>query len=244
MKELWIVGDSFLRQTYETLQKLRSASQDKRVRRSLYAYDYYNVTLYFPSGTSTMRSVMAKLLNAAAEGLNQKEKLPKYVLLVLDGDLIKNLNFFAFGMTEMFEKAIDWLVKNLMKMFDRRRDDLKSRRPGAVSLATEPRYLWVAMITRPIIEAKEVKDIYAARGKFNHALENTLAEYKYNHIMYLDHVTEHKYFDSWGNLTNAGQEIMWKEINTQLEMFDKEELSLKPRSKKGKLSKLPRLKPE
>ena len=173
---------------------------------------------------------MAKMFNAILEGLNSKEKLPRYVLVMLDKDLIQNLNYFDYGEYNMFTMCLKWLVKNIGRVFEERREDLRWKKPGSLSNATEPRIIWLTMITRPIIMGDEIfGKIFSAKAKFNKVLEAVLFENKYNHIMFVDNVYEKHHFDKYGELTNAGKSEMWLEINHEMRLFDQQILNLKPR---------------
>ena len=193
--------------------------------------------MYFPSEISNMRSVLAKILNSTAEGLNNKPKLPRYVLIMLDKDLIEYFNYYEYSMGDMLTDTLKWLVKELMKQFDIRRDDLRTKRPGAIGVATEPRLIWIAMIVRPQIDGPMSK-IFAARSKYNRVLEDVLSEFKYNHIMYLDTMKQANLFDSQGRLTAAGKTEMWNDVNHQIHLFDHEEWNLKPIHSAAKAAKV------
>ena len=189
----------------------------------------YNVVLYFVSGVSRVKSLMVRIINSTLEGLNNKERLPKYVLMMLDKDLIENLDYFDFGVTEILDDCLYWLVKEINKIFEIRRDDLKSKKLGSLSTATEPRVIWVAMIHRPIIQDERMKEIYNKRSKFNRALSAAVTRFRYHHIMYIDNVCEESHFDRIGKLTAKGKSEMWLELIHQVKLFDSETINLKPR---------------
>ena len=89
LKDLWVVGNHFLRENYNVLQDMRASTSAKlSVKDQLYIYQQYNIVLYFASGASRICSLMARVINWVIEGLNSKERLPKYVLIMLDKDLI------------------------------------------------------------------------------------------------------------------------------------------------------------
>ena len=120
--------------------------------------------------------MMARVVNATIEGLNSKEHLPKYVLVLLDKDLIENLNYFEYGISELLDTCVYWLVKEFNRMFEARREDIHQKKPGALSTATEPRIIWVAMLPRPMVQ-DEHKLLYTNRSKFNKSLEDTVAKF-------------------------------------------------------------------
>ena len=127
------------------LQGIRNDGVDA-ARTQPYIYQHFNVVLYFTSAASRVHSLMARIVNAAIEGLNSKERLPKYLLIILDKDLLQELNYFEFGLTEALEECLFWLVKQFDKVFEIHRDDLRRKKPGALSTATEPWIIWLAML--------------------------------------------------------------------------------------------------
>ena len=150
---------------------------------------------------------MARVINSMIEGLNSKEQLPKYVLVVMDKDLIENVNYFEFGLADIMDECVFWMVKEANKLFEIRREDLRRRKPGALSTATEPRLVWLAMIQHPMVH-DNFKKVYSKRSKFNKALEDAVSRFKYHHIMFVDGLMEAAHFDTTWRLTAAGKEEM------------------------------------
>ena len=232
LKEIWIVGDHFLHESFNILQDMRVSTASKTsLTDQLYIYLYYNIVLFFTSGTSQIRSLMARVINSIIEGLNSKERLPKYVLILLDKDLIESLDYFVFGISEALDDCVSWLVKQVNKLFEIRCEDLCSKKPGALSTATERRVIWLAMLHRNLVADNRMKQIYNKKSKFNRALEEAITQHRYHHIMYLDSVVESSHYDSLGKLTARGKTEMWTEIIHQICLFDLEEINLKPRPK-------------
>ena len=233
LKDIWLVGDHFLRENFDILQDLRNSMTTKTsIKDQLYIYLFYNVVLYFASGTSRIRSLMARVLNSIIEGLNCKERLPKYVVILLDKDLIESLDYFDFGISEALEECVFWLIKEVNKLFEIRRDDIRGKRPGVLGTATKPRVIWVAMLQRPIVNDACMKEIYSKRNKFNRSLEEGVNKFRYHHILFTDNVVETTHFDGLGKLAAKGKTEFWYEIVHQLKLFDSEQINLKPRPRK------------
>ena len=230
LKDLWFVGDHFLRETYGVLQDLKTQLTRKPTPANdqLHIYQFYNVVLYFASAASRVKSLLARVLNSVIEGLNNKERLPKYVVVLLDKDLIENLDYFDYGIAEVLDECVYWLVKEINKAFETRRDDLRSKRAGALGTATEPCIIWLAMIQHPIVNDGRMKEIYSKRGKFNRALKDAVCKFRYHHIMYTENMVECGHFDQIGKLTLKGKQEMWCEVIHQIKLFDLEQIYLKP----------------
>ena len=86
---------------------------------SSYILDNYDVELFDASLTSiddvikpegSIRSVLGKLRNSLVYAMNKYTKLPKYILIVIDDDLIRCVNFDKPGTSEIFGRDLKWLA--------------------------------------------------------------------------------------------------------------------------------------
>ena len=93
--DVWLVGDAFLRDIYPTLQALRAkAVLDKKVKP--YIYEYYNVIPRFPAKNSNIRSTTARIFNEVVSGLNERSRLPRYIIMVLDKEILETADHNNF----------------------------------------------------------------------------------------------------------------------------------------------------
>ena len=158
--------------------------------------------------------------------------MPKYVFVVINKDILQEINYFDFGVADLLDECMQWLVKQFDKIFEIQREDLTVKKSGALATATEPRIVWLAMIQHLLIN-NHFKHVYNKRGKFNRAVKDAIRKYRYHHIMYLDNLTDQSHFDQTGKLTGRGKYEMWSKIIHQFRLFDAEELHLKPRPRKS-----------
>ena len=69
----------------------------------------------------------------------------------------------------------------------------------------------------------------ANRTKFNEALEDILAGKKGHHIMDITrNMADRNYCDQFNKLNGFGQACYWRQVDINLELFDKGKISLKP----------------
>ena len=82
------------------------------------------------------------------------------------------------------EAQLKWLISNVDKVVRRRREDLKSKRSGALACSFEPMIVWVKMFKRPEIATNEDNYIKAVNmcDIFNYILEEHLVS---EHHMYI-----------------------------------------------------------
>lgn len=79
-----------------------------------YIKQHYNVKVFDlldTSGTEfPVRSILRRLQNTLAVALNKFNKLPKYILLIIENNLLKCINFKKLGITELIGVILNWLA--------------------------------------------------------------------------------------------------------------------------------------
>ena len=163
--------------------------------------------------------------------LNKQPRLPKYVIMLTDCDIILGTEF-DYGLNQLLEEQLDWLIRQVNKAINRRRDDLKSKRPGAISSSFEPRVIWIKAINRPFCEDVNEKKIRATRAKFNAHLNRALQSERYMYLMEITSIDDMptNFYNIRGQLSDGGKTQMWREIDTKLKKFDRHEIELRPTS--------------
>ena len=142
-KDVWLVGDEFLHEIHHALQEWKSDLVAKS-KNLTYLYDQYNIHHWYDSPLVPNVHV-CHLLNSL-DRLNTTAKLPKYVLMFPDMDIISDTDL-DYGVMIILEEQLQWLFNQINKAMHRRCEDLKSKRGSAVLSTFEPRVIWVSMIT-------------------------------------------------------------------------------------------------
>ena len=109
-----------------------------------YMYGMYNLKILYTPFRSHIRPFLAKIINALAKALNDKEneyQLPKYVIIILNKDLLINAEVSEFEVAKTIEDCLKWLLININLMLETHKEDLMKKHPGAVPTATEPRLI-------------------------------------------------------------------------------------------------------
>ena len=88
----------------------------------------YNLDFLYKS-QSNGPSMMGRIINALVEQLNDKKKphLPRYIVILLDIDLIVEAKTFDFGARDTFEQTVQWLLNNIIRSIDTRKNDLRKK---------------------------------------------------------------------------------------------------------------------
>ena len=91
----------------------------------MFMEEFFNVKLLFKSHFTT-ELVSSRILNELIKAINVKDsRLPKYLLVILDGDLIKDITDTRHPDSSSILRMITtWLVKQISNVIHRKRIDL------------------------------------------------------------------------------------------------------------------------
>ena len=179
---------------------------------------------------SLNRSVLSRVLNCFIDLLNQKPQLPHYITIIIDKDWFKLSGVVEYGASEACKVAINWWMCEFNKFVEIRKDHLYNKKPGALAIGSEPRFIWVSMIKRPIVRHEKLSVKYSLTRKFHSQLEMTVAEPHHCHVLYPESLMNPSDFDNWGRLTASGKITYWCSIDDSVRKFDRNQTDLKPRS--------------
>ena len=243
---MWIIGDAFLRNIHAALQNMRSEAAVNR-KDDPYLYQFFNVMIFYQKSNGKANSALMNIYNSLVEGLNKYARLPRFIIVIPDRDLIIQANHFSFGMNIIIEQQIKWLMKKFERAFQMRRVDLKDKCLGSVG--HEPRIIWVKMIQRPLIKGHQYKyynNIVNLRRKFNRTIDEYTAVTRNTHVIDTsDAFDEYVHYDHLGNLAHEGKSQFWRLIDGEFRKYDKGEVDLLPETmqRKGKSSTKENTKP-
>ena len=243
------MGDKTLDSTFQTFKDMQLRAKNKSGYNNdaeeiilPYAYEFYNVFAFTQLGSSGVRSILARVINALVEGLNSRPRLPRYVVVVLDKDIIDEVNVFKpeAAVEKVFWEVTDWLACRIKVLFKRKRLDLSNRNPGAV-FGDDPRVIFVKMLRRAEFYPASCKlgKICSVRTKFNDSINMAAAKHD-QYVMNISTCTSKSFFDICGNLSDPGKKVFYRELDHLLERFDRNEIQLlppMPAKSHGKFSK-------
>ena len=163
LDQLWFVGDNFLATMYRQHFKL--------ARKDFYSKLLFEVTAKCKSRFSSKNTnMLSRIQNAGAEAINKNITLPKYMVIILDNDLINYLNYSNLGISLMYGSWIEWLAKTLNEMIIERKRQL----PRKAVIPDEPFIYWAMLPYHKNLEGP--KNI--CRNKFNKCLEAVMKLYQ------------------------------------------------------------------
>ena len=187
-------------------------------------YDHFNLFYFFTSPLNFGNNTLLRVNNAFIEGINRREHLPKYIIMVLDRDLIDMINRFDFGISTQLERCVKWLAIQMERTLSARREQLTAMKAGVVT-QEQTKFIWVEMFDRPATDPGT-----KIRNKFNKAINDLARQRNFHHILVLESIKENKHFEYNGKLNYWGKLQFWKELDYYVAQFDRRRATLGPRN--------------
>ena len=160
---LWILSDNFVATTFRPHFKkyVPPAGEDSCFIKSNFEMVAFCGSRY----SSSQTNILARLQNALAAGINAAKKtgwLPKYIIVVLDKDLVSYLDFVDEGAATILGTWIEWIADQFADLVQQRLNQVPLKAKKVV-----PFFYWVAAPTHGSFSYKENQ----GRIKFNLGLE-------------------------------------------------------------------------
>ena len=172
----------------------------------------------------------ARMINVLINYLNENTLIPRYILLIPDMEMIGPMELNDWGLSSCICECLQWMMRNIAKLIERRRSDILSKRPGAIYSITDPKIVWVVALNRPTrLATNRRKPVFTQVKTFNDILQNVIRRRTEDFYLELTTVTDLGHFDCTGSLTKAGKILYWRELNQMLKKFEKREISLRPK---------------
>ena len=117
IKDMWFLGDAFLKEMYHTLQtmKIRPGHDRSRPNYEPYLHKQYNVRSYYDLKNFSSENALSRIFNALIRGLeeNARKLLPRYIVIILGEDFFRMINHTDYGVSLMIGKCLEWMMANL-----------------------------------------------------------------------------------------------------------------------------------
>ena len=215
INNLWFIGDNFVNETYHVVKEIQEASKPKG--KGWYVFKEFNVDYFTSKPTSHIRSMPAQLVNVFIKALNEHNRILQMVLFVPDWDLAKYVNFYEVGVKHIFERLIGWMLTQISRAIQAKKDSLAHKKAGAVT-PSEPKIIWVKMIERV---GGEFERALTVRYRFNTVLEDQLAGRKNHFIIDIGKViADSSYYTVRNSLNGNGAALFWSQLDRNIEIFD------------------------
>ena len=224
--DIWFVGDNFLKEMQGALFALCNKAVKDR-KDIPYIFKYFNVSAHYSN--KGLRNGINRMLDPLVDAMNEYKRLPKYIVMVPDKDLLTQINWSS-GSSIIIGASLYHVIRQQDIYIERCRSEIAKRKPGALLEECYPKIVWICMLRRPL--NLSATGAFQLRGKFNSILEDRLLDGNAaNHyIMSIEVMAQD--FDLSGNLTSAGKASFWLEAIRAMEKFGNDDITLRPRKYK------------
>ena len=176
--DAWIIGDRTLKSVGGELTNMRDLSRMKDSNIQIpYLYEYYNVHIYTQIASVGVKSVMARVLNALMEGVNHHPWLRRFLIVMLDTDLIAEFDLLAQeNLHKDFTRVLSWFTKQVNIVIRQKQLQISEKVLGAV-YGQHPKVIYIKALRRAAFYPPSTKigRICVVRTKFNEALNDAVA---------------------------------------------------------------------
>ena len=167
-----------------------------------YIYEYYNVHDYSQLASVGVRSTMARILNSLIKAVKEKPRLPWFLLLPIDMDILVNLeNIGNYNPNKDFPKVLRWFTKQIKIIIKCKRITVSECKPGAV-FGDHPKIIYIKAMRCNMYypPTSKICNMCAAQLKYNEVLNTAVAEVGHN-IMNITDCSEKGDFKNLGQIT-------------------------------------------
>ena len=201
LDDLWFLGDTFVATSFRRNFKKIPAER-------LFCKQTFEVSAFCSSRQcDSNQNVISRLLNSLALGINSSTKLPKYLVIMCDEDIITYLRYTHYGISSMYGTLLEYLAKEINQMLHTRIEQL----PKKAKRREEPFIYWLALPFHRCFTFN------APRAKFNASLNAVVKAYGNMRVMKLKDFWN---FDDTslvhpnGCLTETGYSAIWKSVDS------------------------------
>ena len=99
LKSTWIIGEQFVKDLDQSLTSININSEQPNGMKKLYLTQNYNVLTYHSTRMSKPDPFLARVHNSLVDALNKDNYLPRYIIIILDKDLIVNADLYNYGVS-------------------------------------------------------------------------------------------------------------------------------------------------
>ena len=143
---LWVLGDRFLKSVFNEYRvKINECKENKKMPRP-YIQEYYNVLPYTTESSNDVPAI-SRIWNALGDAIIERKRLPRFLLVVIDKDIISDHDVFDEHIVATIQESVDWIIHQISITIKRHRLNLMDKRPGAI-YGTDPTVIFVRMIRR------------------------------------------------------------------------------------------------
>ena len=110
-----------------------------------YLQEYYNIKAFYELGKNGVCHMATRIINLLIEAFNTMHKLPRFLVIMPDKDILSELNIFDLFVNATIREYVTWMVKQIAMLVRCKRAELLDKKPGVI-YAGYPVIIFVQMI--------------------------------------------------------------------------------------------------
>ena len=133
---LWIIGDDF---TTRSCGEHFISSGAAGIKDG-YINENFEVKVYMANQyTANNRGVLSRLRNCLVKGIKDNFLLPKYIVFIIDYNILKDIAFDKYGISVLLGRLTEWLANEVHKIVKLAKDS----KPKGAKKENKPQILWI-----------------------------------------------------------------------------------------------------
>ena len=204
--DAWLLGDEFLQNIIGSWDSMVYETSKEKDAVPPYMADYYNVNQVTGSSSVDVPFAMVRMLNILDEFIHKMKKLPKYLIVIADCDILQDIDPIKLNidnieeMTSAIQELVRWFVRQIDLLIRRKKLDLLSKKPGALT-GYAPKVIFIRMLRRAgRFRSESLNQLYDLRPKYNDALNDSVAKVN-QYILTINSCKSYEDFDKHGKLS-------------------------------------------
>ena len=197
---MWIVGNDFAAHYYEEYFKRPSITDTE-----MYIRQNYEITGYHNKYLSTNPNMVSRICNTIIKGLKEQKYLPKLIVVVLDDDLIKYLNFNQYGFSYASRCLLSYIMIEFKRILEAHAEHLPKK---AKHTDDAPKFVWI----QPPLHRNFTNN--TLHNKFAKVCDEMARIHPNNFTLELkkgwDEHDDHLYLKDYRCFTDAGLVAYWR----------------------------------
>ena len=148
--DTWVIGDTFtqdLAQSYEAIRLKAEKCRKNDLEPVPYLLQYYNVKFFYKRLSVSVRRTIGRILNSLIEALNEEHKLPRFLVVIIDKDIISDTDVFDPNAERVVADNVAWLIRQISILINRKKSEILDKCPGAV-FTGDPKIVFCHMLRR------------------------------------------------------------------------------------------------
>ena len=208
LEKIWIVGDEFMSRSFD--QHFMQPDEDEFYTRENYDVFGFHTNQYM----SNNPSMVSRIINQLEKAITEQVLLPKWLVIVLDDDLIKSVKYDKYGISDAYGRIINHIMVEHGRHIKSQKDYLpkKSKRPGI------PGVIWIEAPNHMNFHNNDMRE------KFNKSMNSMAAFHDGYNVLQLKKIWEETnsnlYLDEYRRYTATGLAKSWLAVDHTIKYAD------------------------